>query len=372
MENKIKTIITTFFFLIGPAFGSDLKLNPSEYFGFPNTLKDRDFFIKKSYVSLSQKLNNQIQSDLQDEGHISCRDNIAKVICLVEPTPKEKDPQDRECLNGSQSYAIYFEKLYDNYPPILQKMFCSLQHIYVEKEFFGTAYAGGTYDQNYKMDGAILGIRQSVLDQNLNLSDWASWKEQLSFGGVADSYTVTPDLPHIQITSETNPDAFLYFVIAHEFGHLFDFANEINKTKNCSEPQNDEDFPICEMEEGSWGAISWQTDMNPKSSNEFPLRSSLCFYNCDGKPLSKLEVPQVYSDFSKTDFISMYAATGPNDDFSDSLAYFLIAQNLNADYLIDTLQGQTYDIMAKLRSPIFSNKLLFLKTFLERTDIIYP
>jgi len=368
----MKPIITIFIFLIGPAFGSGPKLNTSEYFGFPNTLKGQDFFIKQTPVSPSQKFNNQIQSDLQDEGPISCRDNIAKVICLVEPTPKDKDPDQRECLTGGEIYAIYFERLYDNYPPALQKMFCSLKKIYIEKEFFGTAYAGGSYDQNYKMDGAILGIRQSVLDQNLNHSDWASWKEQLSFGGVTDSYTVTPDLPQIQTTSETNPDTFLYFLIAHEFGHLFDFANEINKAKNCSEPQNDDDFPICEMEEGGWGAISWHTDVNPKSSNEFPLRSSLCFYRCDGKPLSKLEVPQVYSDLSKTDFISMYAATGPYDDFADSIAYFLIAQNLNADYLINKKKKKTYDVMAKLRSPLFSKKFNYIENFLKRTDIIYP
>lgn len=372
MENKIKTIITTFFFLIGPAFGSDLKLNPSEYFGFPNTLKDRDFFIKQSPISPFQKLNNQTQIDSLDEGPISCRENITKVICLVEPTPKDKDPDQRECLTGSEKYAIYFERLYDNYPPALQKMFCSLKHIFIEKDFFGTAYAAGIYNQDKKMNGAELGIRQSVLDQNLTLSNWASWKEQLSFGGATDSYTITSGLPKIETTSETNPEDFLYFVIAHEFGHLFDFANDLNKTKNCTEPQNEEDFPICEMEEGGWGAISWQTEMKPKSASEFPLRSSLCFYQCEGKPLSKLEVPQVYSDLSKTDFISAYAATGPFDDIADSLAYFLIAQNPNTNYLVDTLQGQTFDIMAKLRSPIFSNKFDFLKTFLERTDLIYP
>ena len=87
-------------------------------------------------------------------------------------------------------------------------MFCSLKHIYIEKKFYGTAYAFGTYDQDKKMDGAELGIRQSVLDQNLKLTNWASWKEQLSFGGVTDSYTVTPYLPRIETTLKTYPDAF--------------------------------------------------------------------------------------------------------------------------------------------------------------------
>ncbi|MBK9321986.1 MAG: hypothetical protein IPM97_03335 [Bdellovibrionaceae bacterium] len=83
-----------------------------------------------------------------------------------------------------------------------KKMFCSLKHIFVEKHFFGTAYAGTLKDQNGAMNGAMMGIRQSVLDQNLNLTTWASWKEQLSFGGVADSYTSSPDLPHIETSSK--------------------------------------------------------------------------------------------------------------------------------------------------------------------------
>lgn len=61
-------------------------------------------------------------------------------------------------------------------------MFCSLNYIFIEKEFFGTAYASPLKDSNGNIIGAMMGIRQSVLDENLNLETWASWKEQLSFG----------------------------------------------------------------------------------------------------------------------------------------------------------------------------------------------
>ncbi len=84
---------------------------------------------------------------------------------------------------------------------------------------------------------------------------------------------------------------------------------------------------------------------------------------------------QVYADLSQTNFISTYASTQPWDDFADSLAYFLISQNLNANYLIDTKQNSSphvFDIMAKLHSDLFAEKYQYIQNFMNRKDLYYP
>lgn len=341
------------------------NLSKSDYKNFPNTLRGRDFFTKQSNITIKkspQLLRTQSE----------CRENIAKVLCIVNPTEEGQQPENRPCLEGSEKYVGVFENLYDNYPLVLQKTFCSLNHLFIEKDFYGTAYAGTLIDEDGNTVGAIMGIRQSVIDEQLNLATWASWKEQLSFGGVTDSYTLTPTLPTIVLQSQVQTNDFLYFVIVHEFGHILDFANNVNKTTTCSEPIDKNEDPECEMHKDSWGSISWITNQRPKFENEFLNRSSICFYWCKGNPLNVADVPQVYRDLAKTNFISIYSTTQPWDDFADSLAYYTMAKNLKLNYSIDTKQGQTYDIIEKLNSPLFSEKYKYLEDFMNRADLVYP
>jgi hypothetical protein len=337
-----------------------------------------DFFIETVPSDRQSDDKNNEWHNTNKHNISECRANIRAVLCLVDPDPNPEAPipngrVPRTCLPGGEKYAAVFEKLFDFYPPTLQRMFCSLKFIYIEKKFFGTAYAGQMIDENGKAVGALMGIRQSVLDEGLALGTWASWKEQLSFGGVKDSYTSSPHLPQIEtsIVGEGVHD-FLYFVFAHEFGHLFDFANSLNQTEDCQQSPKETTPPDCPVKAGSWGEHSWRTEHLPRVEQDFPHRDGLCFYTCDDKKLSATEVPQLYSDLYASNFISTYAATNPWDDFADSLAYYLMDQNLQLSYVIQTRQGNAYDIVEKLKSPVMQSKFQYIKNFLEQTDIKFP
>lgn len=103
---------------------ANLELNLTEYNNFPNSISNKHFFIKRSSLQKSENTN-----------FTNCRNNIAKVICLVDPAKEGEEPEQRIYQRTSKSYAIYVEKIYDDYPTILQKMFCSLRHIFIEKIF---------------------------------------------------------------------------------------------------------------------------------------------------------------------------------------------------------------------------------------------
>ncbi len=325
----------------------------------------KQFF--KSAMSKSEIQKNQPFLNLHQENILECRNRIKSLMCLVDPaTSKGK----RECLQGGEKYAFHFEQLFDNYPLVLQKVFCSLDVIYIEKVFVGTAYAG-TSDEDKLI---VLGIRKSVLDEKLNLHTWASWKEQLSFGGKPDVYEINPQLPEIQVSPVNRANDFLYFVVAHEFGHILDFANKVNQFKEaCPEWNGTGLEPECEMKEDSWGALSWKTNKTPRVENDFSNRTGLCFYWCGQMPLAQTTISQVYNDLiEKSDFISLYSTTQPWDDFADSLAYYVTSNYLHQSYVIDTKQGSQYDIMKKLKSSLFAKKYQYIERFLQRTDLIYP
>lgn len=332
-------------------------------------VKSADFFIKT--IDKNRYPNKYKNLALEDKPK-NCREHIREILCLRSAATDDQK-KGSVCLEEGLNYAHFFEELYDVYPPALQKMFCSLTVINIERKFGGTAYAGIVKDTLGNVQGVEMGIRKSVLDENLNLQTWATWKEQLSFGGIADSYTVTKGLPEILTHANNNVNDFLYFVVAHEFGHIFDFANELNKIKDsCEEKEVDGKKVECEMAEQSWGAISWINMSKPRLENDYANRSSLCFYSCNQKYIATADINNLYSDLYRTNFISTYSSIQPWDDFADSLAYFLVQQNLDTKYMINTSQGITFDMMMKIKSPVWAVKYNYIKKFLERTDIVYP
>ncbi len=317
------------------------------------------------------KIMSSVLSESQPA--LDCRAHIYDVVCLVDPTAEGSSMQDRVCLEGSKAYAEHFQKIFDMYPALLQNTFCSVKIIFIEKQLPATAYADSYKNADGETIGAIMGIRQSVLDQNLSLTHWATWKEQLSFGGVSDSYTILPNLPHIQTATKATVNDFLYSVVTHEFGHILDFANGLNRTGSCQPKLFPLQYQECEIAKNTWGSISWVTTSAPLVQNEFSNRDGLCFYGCGENPLQENVITQVYASLSQTDFISLYASTNPWDDFAESLAYYMMDSRLNASYIIDTKQGTQYDMMWKLKSTRFSQKYDFIEKFLARDQsIVYP
>lgn len=325
-----------------------------------------DFFIQT--LSTEEKASFVFEEDVSD-----CRKHIEEIMCLHDG---EVDDDELNCKENSRDYAIYFQELYDQYPPSFQKMFCSLNIIEVLTHFYGTAFAGLIKDENGEVLGARMGIRQSVLDQKLTLQHWTTWKEQLSFGGVNDqNYTISPNLPQIHTQGPNDLNDFLYFVVAHEFGHIFDFANQLNRmADDCDMDKffNDPNYD-CKYHPESWGEISWSTFEKVKPQNEFPNQQGLCFYWCDGSPLNPNTIPQVYHDlYYQSDFISIYATTQAWDDFAESLAYYVTDLLLGSPYVLNTQQGQTYNMMQKLKTPLFSRKIQYIENFLNSDSIHYP
>jgi len=320
---------------------------------------------RESLQIFSPKNQDNIKPLIQKN---DCRKKIKTILCLVDKAKPEQGSNERECLPGGEIYASHFESLFDNYPKPLQKIFCSLNIIYIEKQFFGTAYAGTVVDNNGNLDGAMMGIRKSVLDENLHLTQWASWKEQLSFGGKKNDYQVSSDLPLISTTTTKKVNDFLYFLVAHEFGHIFDFSNNLNEFINCGADSADKcDHP----KPGSWSELSWASSKVALGKDDFYQRVGLCFYGCQDTFILQEDISQLYSELYSSTFISTYAATNPWDDFAESLAYIAMEKYLKPRYMI-AYDGETFDVMAKLRRANFSDKYTFIDDFLKRSDIIYP
>ncbi len=279
-----------------------------------------------------------------------CRAKIKSLVCLVDNTESGLAFQ-RKCLPDSPKYVPAFEAIYDIYPPVLQKMFCSVSKIFVEKQLDSTAYASP--------NSYAIGIRQSLVEGNFGLGRWATWKEQLPFGGSLTSYSVKTDLPSFSAISPGLPNDFLYDVIAHEFGHLFDFANHINSRTGAPKA-------------GSWTALSWDDFSTPKHGNDYSHREDICFYDCTSA-LKKEVVPELYQElFSKTNFLNTYTSRNPYEDFADTFGFYVLFKYQKTEYVLNTNQGEKYDFRKELDSGRMKEKVTFIEDFLSRSDILYP
>lgn len=286
-----------------------------------------------------------------------CRARIPNLLCLV--NPPDAANQKRDCLPGSDKYITPFQDLYDVYPEHLQKMFCHLSVIYIEKDFIGSAYAGVIRDKQNatKTSGGILGIRESLLDPSISLSKWASWKEQVHFGIDPTRIAPRPDLPHIFSNARRSTD-LLYFLVAHEFAHIFDFVNTLNDTEACNTGN-------CPIKSGTWGELSFSKRREPKREDDFPLRPRLCFYFCSGRFLPADLQKEIIFDLNKTRFLTTYATRYPEEDFAESFALYHLAFNRKATYLVRTGDGFVMDVVGRLKSDTLRSKRDYIEAFLK-------
>lgn len=309
----------------------------------------------------------QLQSPVPDWTRpTDCRANIRQVICLVDPVaPGNADRNaniNRACdPQQSLHYAPAFEALYDSYPPQFQKMFCSLRRIFVERGFYGSAYAGRFTDENHQvLPGAVIGVRQSLIEVPMALANWATWKEQLNFGGSQVDYTIQFPFPKYEVSNSTPLD-FMGFVFAHEFGHLFDFANGVNQFQD-----NDECVKTysCLATPGTWSAISWKAEEARLPSSDFAYSTGFCFYECKST-LSPLLAADIYDSFLLTNFISTYAASNPFDDFAETLAYNYALKTMKKSVTLSYGPSKMIDVTERLKAPLLKSKLDYVESFLQ-------
>ena len=293
----------------------------------------------------AQAISPRPISDFMDE---DCKAKIKDSVCVVEPGGSAE----RECLPESVNYVPLFERIHDRIPVALQKMFCRVSRIFVEKELKSTAYASPW--------SLAIGIRKSLLDEKLTFAHWASWKEQLTFGGKLDSYHTDENLPTF-VSNGTHED-FVTNVMIHEFGHLFDFANDLNQTSGA------------EMKSGTWGALSWKNLMMPLAQFDFSDRVGVCFYDCEDHPLPKQKVQKVYEDlYAQTNFLNTYTSRNAREDFADTFAFhFSFDLDPALSYVLETRQGKTFDFKAEMASSRLSKKVSYIEAFVNQSDLLYP
>ena len=282
-----------------------------------------------------------------------CRQHIAKAVCWVDPNPFGVE-MDRPCLKGGEKFVPAFEGHFDRSSDMIKKMYCHVDRLWVEKQTDSTAYASPIMDRfGGKMIAGGVGVRQEVVELQATFDHWLSWKEETSFGGDLETTKSTMGVINY-ISNKSEKEFFFDYVMNHEFGHLFDFANDINERFTTSD----------------WSKLSWKTPSQPTSGNDYPLRDRLCYYYCHGHFIDKKDAGVIFSGLMKTNFLSTYASRHPAEDWAETFAHYIAAKDLGLVYRVET-QDQKFDLTAHFNSPLLEQKREYVEKFMK-SSYLYP
>lgn len=174
------------------------------------------------------------------------------------------------------------------------------------------------------VDGRILGCIV-LLDMDLlethTANSWATWKENLPFGGPGFSLAATIAAPH----DDTRAHA-LQFLLLHEFGHVATAGGTF--LPRWWEPVPAASFPFLDL---SWG-VDAAGRFVPWDGSDFKLRGAVDFYGAN--KLVSDAILTAYTGLEGSDFPSLYGATNPYDDFAECFASYVHSELMGRPYLL--------------------------------------
>jgi len=188
----------------------------------------------------------------------------------------------------------------------------------------GLGSSGATDIVADAVDGRILGCIV-LLDMDLmgarTANAWATWKENLPFGGPGFALTATIAAPH----EDTRAHA-LQFLLLHEFGHVVTAGGSF--LPRWWEPVPAAYFPFVDL---SW-SIDEQGRFAPWRGSDFALRGVVDFYGSN--KLHSDAIVTAYTGLEGSDFPSLYGATNPYDDFAECFASYVHGELLGRPYAL--------------------------------------
>jgi hypothetical protein len=181
-------------------------------------------------------------------------------------------------------------------------------------EFGGTGFTDSILDEDGRKTKAFLVLDPTVLEKR-TANSWASWKENTPFKADARyELKATIETP----ANDTRCQAIQY-ILLHELGHVLAVGSKFHPDWNLTVSQiPQESYPFFEL---SWSLDRPGNRYVNKFEAQLPERPNVRYYF--GAKLSAADMAPAYRHLEQTNFPTLYAATGPGDDFAESFANYV-------------------------------------------------
>jgi len=189
---------------------------------------------------------------------------------------------------------------------------------------------------------------------NRKANEWISWRENSPFTdkGV---YAVEAE---IELEGNNSRKAAIQYILLHELGHLVGVAKGAHPDWFAGgDPKH---WPFTKL---SWLAHESVFKGKSKYDSFFSNRDKLKFYTFQKAPLKSEAIDDIYRKLSRTDFVSLYAATNMYDDFAETYAMYVHVILQNKPWIIRVMRkGKA---VREIREPILENRFIKKKEYMD-------
>lgn len=212
---------------------------------------------------------------------------------------------------------------------VRKKLQTSLIGVFPVKGLGSSAYTDFVRDEKGRAVAAFIVFDVEATARKAN--DWLTWKESSPFRTKAPWRLVGEMEP----AATDTPEAALAFILVHEIGHVLAFDSDVHPLWSVPAKSIDPaDYPFMDV---SWTVKAERYE--PKLTAAAPLPGRLYYYKDALDRPSAEELPAFYAWLAKSDFVTLYAATSPYDDFADSLATYVHMIHLKKPFQLRVYKG---------------------------------
>jgi len=190
-----------------------------------------------------------------------------------------------------------------------------LAGIYFVKDLGGTGYTDFINSGKSGANAGFIVLDIDVLTES-TANGWATWKERTPF--ITDPQYRLNAI--IEADGQDNRKNAIQYILLHELGHILSLGENIH-------PRWDQPKDKINLDHYPFAYLSWEIGNQPDSlyisrfEPRFPLRKKTVYYF--GPILYADQMAAVYEQLKETNFPTLYAATGPEDDFAESFVSYV-------------------------------------------------
>jgi hypothetical protein len=201
-------------------------------------------------------------------------------------------------------------------PPAVRRLFDgTFAGVYFVEDLGGTGYTDMYFESKGRPAGGFIVLDSAVLGK-LTANAWATWKENTPFR----AHSAWKLEASIETSANDNRRNAIQYILLHELGHVLSINRNIHPQWDIppkTVPVGTR-FPFFEL---AWWIDRSEDRYGSKFEAQFPLRRSVVYYL--GAKLAATDMVTAYGSLEKTNYPTLYAATGAGDDFAESFASYV-------------------------------------------------
>lgn len=198
--------------------------------------------------------------------------------------------------------------------PIKRALDGRLAGVYLVQGLGTTGFTDKVADANGRPVAAYVILDLDLLTSR-TANEWATWKENTPFrSGDKESLIATIESP-----GNDNRKNAIQYILLHEFGHVLSVGRNVHPPWwQKAAKVNPADFPFFAL---SWKYSSKDRSFVTLNEDRFGLRKRVVYYAKANLEANQMDA--VYSQLEASNFVSLYAATNPFDDFAESFVTYV-------------------------------------------------